>query len=228
MYFLLFISIWILLPLEPSSTLCILIFLLCFLFGFVCITSENQLFPHRQQRSISFLCSSQHRFFSDHPSAFSLFPYSSHPWFLSSFFSFFDVPLGAFSSSFLPSWLARHSPEKVLTNSSWAVFAGLYQVGTPTKESFGSLATLLTGVIPNLHFRVAYTLPLSKLRKMKVGHNLGSMCQYLVSYICFLVFGDCAEIRSHNNNSKIVRLSSAALARDLVLPALLSLRKRTF
>lgn len=35
MYFLLFMSFWILLPPVPSPTLCILIFLLCFLFGLV-------------------------------------------------------------------------------------------------------------------------------------------------------------------------------------------------
>lgn len=91
-------------------------------FGFVCMTSENQLFfPHRHQRSISFLCCSVPCPISSLITLLPLlFPYSSHPWFLSSFSSFFAAPLGAFSSSFLPSWL-RHSPGKVLTNSSWAV-----------------------------------------------------------------------------------------------------------
>lgn len=228
MYFLLFISIWILLPLVPSSLLCILIFLLCFLFGLVLsalhLKTSFSLIGSRGA-SLSFALP------STVSSLITLLP----------LLYLLTLPILDFSPPFLLSLmlllvLSPHpscqadwgTPLGRCWQTAAGLFAGLYQVGTPTKESFGSLATLLTGVIPNLHFRVAYTLPLSKLRKMKVRHNLGTMCQYLMSYICLPVFGDCAEIRRHNNNSKVVRLSSAALARDLVLPALLSLRKRTF
>lgn len=197
-------------------------------FGFVCITSENQLFPHRNQRSISFSCCAL------------LCPISSLITLLP-LLCFLTLPILDFSPPFLLSLqpflvLSPHpscqagwgTPLGRCWQTAAGLFAGLYQVGTPTKESFGSPATLLTGVIPPLHFRVAYTVPLSKLWKMKVWHSLGSICQHLMSYICFLVLGGCAEIRSHHNNSKIVRIASAALAGDLVLPALLSLRKRTF
>lgn len=120
MHVLLFMSIWILLPLEPSPTLCILVFLLYFLCGLV--LSALHLKTLTGTRGTCFCCTLPSPFFfSDHPSAFALFPYSSHPWFLYSFSSFFDVLLGAFSSSFPPSWL-RCSPGKVLTNSSWAVW----------------------------------------------------------------------------------------------------------
>lgn len=178
MYFLLFMSIWILLPLISSPTLFILVFLLCFLFGLVLSTlhlkTSFSLIGTRGT-SLSFaalfpvLC-----FFSDHPSVLALFPYSSHPWILSSFSSLFDVPLGAFSSSFLPSWL-RHSPGKVLTNSSWAVRRVIS--GRDTYEGILHLSCYIVGWSDSSSsFRVVYTVPLSKLRRMKVQHNLGSIC----------------------------------------------------
>lgn len=108
------------------------------------------------------------------------------------------------------------------------LFGGLYQVRTPKKESFGSLATLLAAVIPPLHLGLYTQQFLCENSGKWRCDKLGTICQYLMSYICFLVLGGCADIRNHNNSSKIVRMSSVALARDLVLPVLLSLRKRTF
>lgn len=178
MYFLLFMSIWILLPPVSSPTLCILIFLLSFLFGLVLSTLHLKTsfsLTDTRGTSLSFAalfpapC-----FWSDHPSAFAPFPHSSHPWFLSSFSSFFDVPLGAFSSSFLPSWL-RNSPGKVLTNSSWAVWRV-----TSGRDAYQGILHLSCYIVgwsgSSSSFTALYTVPLSKLRKMKVWHNLGSIC----------------------------------------------------
>lgn len=178
MYFLLFMSIWILLPPVSSPTLCTLIFSLSFLFGLVLSTLHLKTrFSLTGTRGTSLSLAALFPapcFFSDHPSAFALFPHSSHPWFLSSFSSFFDVPLGAFSSSFLASWL-RYSPGKVLTNSSWAVWRVIS--GRDTYKGILHLSCYIAGWSgSSSSFRVAYPVPLSKLRKMKMWHNLGSIC----------------------------------------------------
>lgn len=198
------------------------------MFGFGYITSENQLSPHRHQRNISFHC-------CDLPSpVFSLITLLPLLCFLTLLILDFSPPF--LLSLMLLLVLSLHPPCQADWGTPlgrcWQIaaglFGGLYQVRTPTKESFSSLATLLAGGIPPLHLGLYTQQFLCENSGKWRCDNLGSICQYLMRYICFLVLGGWADVRSHNNSSKIVKMSSAALARDLVLPVLLSLRKRTF
>lgn len=153
MYFFLFMSIWILLPLVPSSTLCILIFLLCFLFGLV--LSTNHL-----KNSFSLI--------GTRGASLSLAAVFPAPFIslitLPPLLCFLSLPILDFSPPFfLPLMLLLVLSPHPSCQADWGtplgrcwqtaagLFAGLDQAGTPTKESLGSLATLLTGVIPPLH-----------------------------------------------------------------------------
>lgn len=156
--------------------------------------------------------------------------------------SFLTLPILDFSTPFLLSLMfflvlsphpSRQADWGAPLGRCWqtaaGLFGGLYQVARDTYKGILHLSCYIVSWSDSYStFRVVYTVPLSKLWKIEVQHNVGSICQYLMSYICFLVLGDCAEIRSHNINSNTGRMSSAALARDLGLPVFLSLRRRTF
>lgn len=192
------------------------------LFGFVYITSENQPSPHRHQRNITFHCCALPSPVFSHPSAFALFPFSFHPWFLSSFSSFFEFLL---VFSLHPSCQADWG---TLLGRCWQIaaglFGGLYQVSTPTKESFSSPATLLAGVIPPLRLGLYTKQFLCENSGKGRCDNLGSICQYLMSYISFLVLGglcryqnpqqqqqNCEDVKC--SISKGPGLTSAALSK---------------
>lgn len=150
-YFLLFMSIWIFLPLVPSPTLCILIFLLCFLFCLVLPTLHLKTsFPLTGTRGTSLFIAVLF------PALFFLT--------LLPLLCFLSLPILDFSPPSLLSLMfllvfslhpSCQADWGTLLGRCWQIaaglFGGLYQVRTPTKESFGSPATSLAGVIPPLH-----------------------------------------------------------------------------
>lgn len=177
--FFLFMSIWILLP-HHSDILSHFMY-----FNFLALFFLFFLSPLHLKNNISLIGTRASSLscvvffpapccFSARPSAFALLPHSSCPWFLSSFSSFFDVPLGALSSSFLPSWM-RCSIGKVLADSSYPVWRVM-----PGQDTYSGVLHLLYYAVgwsdSSSSFRVVCTVPLSKVRKMKVPHNLESIC----------------------------------------------------
>lgn len=135
-------------PSGTFSILCILIFLLCFLFSLVLSTLHLKTsFSLIGTRGISL-------------SFAVLFPASFFLWSPFCLCCFLTLPILDFSPPFFFFWysswcslfiLPAKLTEALLLGRCWqmaaGLFGGLYQVGTPRKESFGSLATLLAGVM---------------------------------------------------------------------------------
>lgn len=136
----------------------------CFL---VYAISEEQLFPHRDQSIISFLCCAL-----PSPLLFLCLPFclcSVSSLFLSLISLLLLSLMFLFVLSLHPSCQAEWgAPLGRCWQTATRLFGGLCQVGTPTEESFISLYYI--------SFRVVCIVPLSKVRKMKVPHNSGSIC----------------------------------------------------
>lgn len=108
------------------------------------VTCEKNLFHHRHQSSISFLCC-----VLPSPLLLALLPHSSCPWFLSSSsLSLLFLLVLSFHPSCQTVWSAWLG-KRLETGAT--LFRGFCQVGTPTQASFISLTMVLAAALPPFH-----------------------------------------------------------------------------